>query len=103
VASPWIALFGGTVRTGALFTSFTTTVKLLVALRAGLPLSVTLTVIVFVLGPCASVGVQLSTPVVGWTATPDGPLTKAKVSMLAGTSASVAVFVTTSALSSLMV
>src|SRR6266568_3768813 len=103
VLSSLMVWSAGTVRTGALFTSLTTTVKLLVALRAGLPLSVTLTVIVFVLGPCASVGVQLSTPLVGLTATPDGPLTKAKVSVLAGRSVSAAVFVTTSVLSSLIV
>ena len=102
-ASPWIILYVSTVSTGARFSSLTTTVKLLVALSAGVPLSVTLTVIVFVLGPCASVGVQVSSPVVGSTATPDGPLTRAKASVLAGRSVSVAVFVTTSALSSLIV
>src|SRR5438552_1934537 len=58
-----IVWFAGTVSTGALFTSRTATVKLLVALRGGAPLSVTRTVIRLVLGPCASVGVQLSTPV----------------------------------------
>ena len=47
---------------GALFTSLTVTVKELVALRAGAPLSVTMVVNVFVLGPCASLGVQLITP-----------------------------------------
>src|SRR5204863_196341 len=50
------------VSTGALFTSLTVTVKELVALRAGAPLSVTMVVNVFVLGPCASLGVQLITP-----------------------------------------
>src|SRR6266851_3558552 len=48
--------------TGALFTSLTVTVKELVALKAGVPLSVTMVVNVFVLGPCASPGVQLITP-----------------------------------------
>src|ERR1041385_1194679 len=96
----WLA---GTVRVGALFTSLTTTAKLFVALSAGVPLSVTLIVIELVLGPCASVGVQVTTPVVGLTATPAGPLTSAKVSVLAGRSASEAVLVTTNALSSLMV
>src|SRR5213596_2213144 len=86
-----------------LFTSMTSTVKLLVALSAGVPLSVTLTVIVFVLGPWVSVGVQVSTPVVGLRAMPDGPLTSAKVNVLAGRSVSLAVIVTTSALSSLIV
>src|SRR5262245_14810627 len=51
--------------TGALFTSLTVTVKLLVSLRLGTPLSVTRTVIVLVLGPCASLGVQLNRPVLG--------------------------------------
>src|SRR5881396_1786772 len=101
--SSLIVWSGGTVRTGTPFTSLTTTVKLLVALSAGVPLSVTLTVIVFVLGPWVSVGVHVSTPVVGLTLTPDGPLTNAKVSVLAGRSPSLAVFVTTSALNSLIV
>src|SRR5207248_8782411 len=55
----WLA---GTLNTGATFTSRTVTVKLVVALNAGTPLSVTTTVIVFVLGPCASLGVQLIAP-----------------------------------------
>src|SRR5439155_101965 len=93
----------GTVRTGAVFTSLTTTMKLLVSLRAGSPSSVTLTVILFVLGPWVSLGVQVSTPVFRSMAAPNGPLTKAKVNVLAGRSASLAVFVTTSALSSLIV
>src|SRR4030095_5825379 len=101
--SSLIVRLPGAVRVGALFTSLTTTVKLLVALNAGVPVSVTLTVIVFVLGPCASVGVQLSTPVLGFIATPDGPFTSAKVNGLAGRSRSLAVLVTTRALSSLMV
>src|SRR5438876_341413 len=58
--------------TGALFTSFTITVKLLLSLRAGVPLSVTLTVIRIVLGPCASVGVQVRTPLPGSRLTPAG-------------------------------
>ena len=48
--------------TGALFTSFTTTLKLLVLLSEGEPLSVTRTVIEFVAGPWASVGVHVNTP-----------------------------------------
>ena len=52
----------GTVNTGALFTSLTTTVKLLLSVNGGVPLSATCTVNVFVLGPWASVGVQLTTP-----------------------------------------
>src|SRR5213078_4088109 len=65
VASPWIALFCGTVSTGALFTSPTMTVKLLVALSEGRPLSDTRTVIRLVLGPWVSVGVQVNTPLLG--------------------------------------
>src|SRR6185503_2358375 len=49
VTSPWITLYGGTVSTGARFASLTTTVKLLVLLRAGTPESVTFTVIRLVL------------------------------------------------------
>src|SRR2546421_4360905 len=49
-------------RTGALFTSVATTVKLFVALKGGDPLSVTLVVKTFVLGPWASVGVQVMIP-----------------------------------------
>ena len=48
--------------TGALFTSFTVTVKLLVALRDGVPLSVTIVVNMALLGPWPSLGVQLITP-----------------------------------------
>src|SRR5207247_4385434 len=47
---------------GALFTSLTVTVKLLVALSDGVPLSVTMVVNVAVPGPCASFGVQLIVP-----------------------------------------
>src|SRR5437773_2673329 len=62
VASPWIALYDGTVSTGALFASAMIMVKLLVALSDGVPLSVTMVVNVAVLGPCASLGVQAITP-----------------------------------------
>src|SRR5437867_2967477 len=92
----------GTVSTGALFASVTTTVKLLLSLSAGTPLSLTFTVIRFVLGPWPSVGVHVSTPVVGLTLTPEGPDTRLNVSVLSGTSVSVAVFVTTSVLNSVM-
>src|SRR2546425_13242554 len=64
--------------------------KLLVALKLGEPLSETRTVTVFVLGPCASVGVQAMAPPEE-TARPVGPDTSAKVSVLAGRSESVAV------------
>src|SRR5436190_1405149 len=100
VASPWITLYGGTVSTGAWFTSLTKTVKLLVALRAGTPLSVTFTVIRLVLGPWASLGVQVSTPLLGSRFTPVGAETRLKVNTFAGKSESVAVCVTVSVLSS---
>ena len=77
--------------------------KLFVALRFGVPLSVTRTVTVFVLGPCASVGVQTITPVLVLIVMPVGPLTNANVSVLAGISTSVAVFVTVSVVSSFSV
>src|SRR5437870_13522362 len=84
---------GGTVSTGALLASVTTTVKLLVSLNCGAPLSVTRTVIRLVLGPWASVGVQVSTPLLGFRFTPAGAATKLKVRVLAGRSVSLAVFV----------
>src|SRR5438552_968041 len=89
--------------TGAWFDSVTTTLKLLVSLDGGAPLSVTFTVIRFVLGPWASVGVQVRTPVLGFRFTPAGADTRLKVKMLAGRSVSLAVFVTVSVLSSVMV
>src|SRR6266851_1484194 len=84
---------GGTVNVGALFTSLTITVKLLVSLSGGLPLSVTRTVMTLVLGPCASVGVQVRTPVAESSVIPPGPATRANVKMFAGISGSVAVLV----------
>src|SRR5438874_1534063 len=63
VVSSLIVWSAGVCRkVGALFTSLTTTVKELVALSGGEPLSVTVVVKVLVLGPCASVGVQVITP-----------------------------------------
>src|SRR5262245_57479337 len=76
--------------------------KELVALKGGTPLSVTTVVIVFVLGPCASVGVQVRTPVVSMVAPPGG-LCRRYFSLLAGISESVARFVTISDVSSEMV
>src|SRR5205807_840795 len=96
----WLA---GTLSTGATFTSRTVTVKLFVALNAGTPLSVTTTVIVFVLGPCASPGVQLITPLLPLIVIPEGGPTRLNVSVLAGTSASVALAATASALNSSIV
>src|SRR6266498_1427637 len=88
---------------GALFASVTTTVKLLVSLDGGAPLSVTRIVIKFVLGPWASVGVQVSTPLLEFKFTPAGADTRLKANELAGKSTSLAEFVTVSVLSSLTV
>src|SRR5690349_1303568 len=65
----WLA---GTVRDGALFTSFTITTNVLVVLSAGEPSSVTTTSTRLLLGPCASVGVQLMIPVSGVMVIPVG-------------------------------
>src|SRR5947199_185104 len=89
--------------TGAWFDSVTTILKLLVSLDGGAPLSVTFTVIRLVLGPWASVGVQVSTPLLGSRFTPLGAETKLKVNVLAGRSASLAELVTVSVLSSVTV
>src|SRR5881296_3462247 len=88
---------------GGLFASVTTTVKLLASLDCGAPLSVTRTVIKLVLGPCASDGVQVSTPLLGSRFTPAGADTKLKVNVFAGRSVSLAVLVTVSVLSSVTV
>src|SRR5207247_1181116 len=88
--------------TGALFTSRTTTVKLLVALRGGAPLSVTRTVIKLVLGPCASVGVRSEERRVGKERTPVGAETRPKLSVLRGRSAWLAVLVTIRVVSALL-
>src|SRR6266542_2432754 len=77
--------------------------KLLVSLDGGAPLSVTRTLIKLVLGPWASIGVQVSTPLLEFKFTPAGADTKLNVSVFAGRSASLAVFVTVSVLNSLMV
>src|SRR5436190_7462208 len=86
-----------------MFDSVTTTLKLLVSLNGGTPLSVTRTVIKLVLGPWASVGVQVSTPLLGSRFTPAGADTRLKVKEFAGRSASVAEFVSVSVLSSVSV
>src|SRR6266487_1154575 len=64
VVSSFKVWSAGTVNTGALLTSLTTTLKLLVPLSGGKPLSVTTVVRVFVLGPWASVGSQVIRPLV---------------------------------------
>ena len=65
--------------TGAVFTSVTTTVKLFVCCNTGDPSSYTRTVIVFVLGACAGVGVQLNTPLVVMPAPAGAPAPRVKV------------------------
>src|SRR5437879_7809796 len=79
---------------GARFTSVTVTVKLLVTLNAGTPLSVTLTLTRFVLGPCASRGGLLITQLSGLLLISWGELNSANVKVLAGMSASVALALT---------
>jgi len=64
--------------------------------------SVTTTVIVFVLGPCPSFGVQVNTPLVALIAMPVSGDTSEKVSGLAGMSESVALLVTVSVAQSLI-
>src|SRR6266542_4056852 len=76
--------------------------KLLGAPILGEPLSETRTVTVFVLGTCASVGVQAIAPPEE-TVRPVGPDTSAKVSVLAGRSESVAVAFTLNRVCSAMV
>jgi hypothetical protein len=93
VASALIVLLFCSGRDGALFTSVTNTVKLFVPLNGGFPLSVTRVVIVFVLGPCASVGVHEITPELEIVA-PAGAANKVYVRISGGESLSVAVFVT---------
>src|SRR5437867_12737451 len=66
VLSSLIIWSAGTVNSGARFTSVTTTVKLRASLEGGEPSSVTRTVIRFVLGPCASVGVQVKIGRASW-------------------------------------
>src|SRR5438046_10462435 len=93
----------GTVSTGELFASVTTTVKLLVSLDCGAPLSVTRTVIRLVLGPWASVGVQVSTPLLGFRFTPAGADTRLEIKVLAGRSSSLALLVSVRVRSSVLV
>src|SRR5205814_2367687 len=104
VASPWITLSGGTVSTGALFTLLTTTAKLRVSLNGGELLSATRTVITLVLGPCASVGVQVSTPLAGSTVAPASLWESSKkVKGVVEGSEAVAVLVTIRVVNSLIV
>src|SRR5258708_6840280 len=66
---------GRSATTGARFTSRTKIVKLVAAVKGGTPSSATCTGKVLVLGPCASVGIQETTPL-GLTEKPRGPETK---------------------------
>src|SRR5439155_880234 len=95
--SPYTTLFrssAGTLNTGARFTSVTVTVKLFVTLKAGTPLSVTLTLTTFVLGPCASLGVQLIAPLAGLILRSEERRVGKEFSVLGGRSAFVALAVT---------
>ena len=74
----------------------------MVTLNVGEPLSVTLTLTVFVLGPCASLGVHVITPLLAPIVIPLGALTSAKVNVFAGISESLAVFVTVKVVNSLI-
>src|SRR5947209_2813808 len=90
-------------KTGGLFNSLTTTVKEFVAPKGGCPLSITITVMVLVLGPWASVGVQLIKPVLGLIVIPAGGERRLKAKVLAGRSGSVAEADTDSVVSSSIV
>src|SRR6185503_18110388 len=73
------------------------------SLRLPVPLSVTMTVIGNVPGPCASVGVQVNAPPAVIAAPAGAPAPSENVSVCAGTSASVAVAVKLRSASSLTV
>src|SRR2546421_180068 len=89
VVSSLIVRSGCDGSTGALFTSVTTTLKLLVALKGGTPLSVATVVKTLVLGPCASVGVQVIVPEAESMLMPSGGESRLKDSVLVGRSGSV--------------
>src|SRR5258706_295803 len=80
-------------RTGAVLTSLTTTENERVPLKGGVPLSVTRIMTLVVMGPWASVGVQVKTPLVVMAAPAGALVSSENVSSWAGTSASVAVAV----------
>src|SRR5438046_7587220 len=102
VLSSLIIWSAGTVSTGARFTSVTTTVKLRESLEGGEPSSVTRTVIKFVLGPCASVGVQVNRPLVALMLAPAGA-PGSKLNVRRSPSGSVAVAVKLNKVCSLIV
>src|SRR5882672_4916943 len=96
-------LFAIGERIGAEFTSLTMMVKRWVALKLGLPLSKTRTRMLLLLGPWASLGVQVNTPLLELTDAPAGAETISYVRMLVGTSTSVALLVKVIGVSSLIV
>jgi hypothetical protein len=71
----------------------TVTVNGCVALIGGEPLSVTRTVMLLTLGACAGLGVQVNTPAPVMFAPSGAPVSRLKVSVCAGKSASLALFV----------
>ena len=71
----------------------TKTVKLWVALIVGVPLSVTMTLIGFVLGLCAMVGRQLKMPLLEFNDEPACPPCKLNVNVCAGMFVSLALLV----------
>src|SRR5262245_3286252 len=83
-----VALAGTLASTGAALTSVTVSVP---EASAFVTPSLTRTVNGYAPGPCASVGVQVNTPLEPSMPAPDGPLTSENVSVWAGRSASVAV------------
>src|SRR5438309_2625202 len=99
-----MVLFPMGARTGAVFTSVTTIVIVCAALKLPKPLSFTRTVTAAVLGPWASLGVQVNMPVAGSMLAPAGaPGSRLKVKVCAGLSASVAEAVKVKRLPSLIV
>src|ERR1051325_4579579 len=82
----------GTTRAGGLFVSTIVTLKVVLALRLpGLvPSSVTTTVMLVVVPPNASPGVQVNTPLIESIFAPPGGLDRLNVNLFAGRSGSVA-------------
>src|SRR6266478_997652 len=101
VLPAWIVRSATWASTGALLTSLTKILNDLELLMGGEPLSVTLIVQSYKPGPCASVGIQLKTPLVAFMLAPGGPKSRLKESALP--SGSVAVLVKVSVVSSLIV
>src|ERR1035437_2773271 len=81
------------VNAGAIFTSTTTTVKLLVALNGGVPLSVAITVTVFVDVLCVWDGVHEMMPLLELMLMPPGAEPKLEVKVCGGVSRSETTFV----------